>query len=216
MIEKRIEKKFVYKEGDLSYEFFIIESMFKKKFIARKINSIYFDTHSFKDVWDNINGYGNRKKFRIRWYNNLDNSDVFFEEKRKINLITQKTVKKIGNFKNFNELNDFINGNNFSNCFNLNYEKKNYIKTIFVEYERNYYELPNKKLRLTVDKNIKIHNQSIKNKLNLDETILELKYNLKDSEYVNMFLKKFKLNDRNKKFSKYVNSFNLFNESGLI
>ena len=82
MKENRLEKKFIYYEGDDSYNFFILNSMFKKKFPKRIVNTIYFDTASHKDVWDNVNGFGNRKKTRVRWYNKLENSDVF-EEKRK-------------------------------------------------------------------------------------------------------------------------------------
>ena len=216
MIENRLEKKFIYNEGDLSHKFFILNSMFKKTYSQRKINSIYYDTQSHKDVWDNINGFGNRKKLRIRWYNEINNSDVFFEEKRKINFVTQKVVKKIGKFQNYNELLKFLDSEKFHNSDLINKYEKNYIKTIFIQYERNYYELPNKKLRLTVDKNIKIFNQFPKNFLNLDETILELKYDLKNSDFVNNFIKEQNLNDRNKKFSTYVYSFITFNESGLV
>ena len=93
MTEQRLEKKFVYNEGDESYKFFLISGMFKKVFPERIINSIYFDTEMFKDVWDNINGYGDRKKIRIRWYNNLNNSKAFIEEKKKIGFVTQKKLK---------------------------------------------------------------------------------------------------------------------------
>ena len=35
-------------------------------------------------------------------------------------------------------------------------EKKNLKKVLFIQYERNYYELSNKKLRVTIDKNLKL------------------------------------------------------------
>ena len=83
MNENRLEKKFVYNIGDESFKIFIINGMFKEIFSPRVVNSIYFDTPVYHDVWDNINGFGNRKKIRIRWYDNLDNSSVFIEEKKK-------------------------------------------------------------------------------------------------------------------------------------
>ena len=94
MIEQRLEKKFVYDQGDLSYNLFILNSMFKKKYVQRKINSIYFDTRSYHDVWDNINGVGKRKKLRIRWYNNIENSDVFFEEKKRLILLLVRQLRR--------------------------------------------------------------------------------------------------------------------------
>ena len=79
MTTQRLEKKFIYENGDESYKFFLISGMFKKTFPERVVNSIYFDTDIYQDVWDNINGFGNRKKIRLRWYDNIKNSKVFIE-----------------------------------------------------------------------------------------------------------------------------------------
>ncbi len=108
MSEIRIEKKFVYQEGDESYKYFLINSMIKKIYLKRRVNSIYFDTEDFKNVWDNINGFGDRLKIRLRWYDNLDHSDVFLEEKIKKNFTTIKKVVKLGNFENYLKLENFI------------------------------------------------------------------------------------------------------------
>ena len=82
-MNNRLEKKFIYNIGDESYKYFLISGMFKETYPKRFVNSIYFDTDIYQDVWDNINGFGNRKKIRIRWYNELNNSPVFIEEKKK-------------------------------------------------------------------------------------------------------------------------------------
>ena len=203
---ERIEKKFIYLNGDISYFYFLISGMFIKTFSERKVNSFYLDTENYKDVWDNINGYSDRKKIRLRWYDDLKNSEVFIEKKEKKNFITHKEVSKIGNFGNFNLLNKFINSQDFKK-YELKYSNNNLKKTILVEYKRNYYELPNKKLRVTVDNNIKIFYNYPLGFINLDKTIVELKYDLKNSSYVNLFVKENKLLNRNRKFSKYVNSF---------
>ena len=58
---QRLEKKFVYNEGD-TYHKFLISGMFKNIFPKRVVNSIYFDTEKYKDVWDNINGFGNNAR----------------------------------------------------------------------------------------------------------------------------------------------------------
>jgi hypothetical protein len=203
---ERIEKKFIYLNGDISYFYFLISGMFIKTFSERTVNSFYFDTENYKDVWDNINGYSDRKKIRLRWYDDLKNSEVFIEKKEKKNFITHKEVSKIGNFGNFNLLNKFINSQDFKK-YDLKYSNNNLKKTILVEYKRNYYELPNKKLRVTVDNYIKIFYNYPLGFINLDKTIVELKYDLKNSSYVNLFVKENKLLNRNRKFSKYVNSF---------
>ena len=62
MTEQRLEKKFVYNDGDVSYNYFLISGMFKEAYPKRIVNSIYFDTDGYQDVWDNIIGFGNRKK----------------------------------------------------------------------------------------------------------------------------------------------------------
>ena len=215
-MERRLEKKFVYRNGDDSFKFFLISGMFKEEYPQRVVNSIYFDTDIYQDVWDNINGFGNRKKIRIRWYNNLNNSKVFIEEKKKINFVTQKKVEKIGVFKDFDSLTNYLNSKDFENINFILDKKINLKKTLFIQYRRNYYELPNKKLRLTVDNNLNIFQKFPTQYLQLDKTIVELKYDVKNATFVNSFIKKNKLNNRNQKFSKYVNSFIELNDNAIL
>jgi SPX domain protein involved in polyphosphate accumulation len=216
MSENRLEKKFIYNQGDESFRPFIINGMFKETFPPRVVNSIYLDTPIYQDVWDNINGFGNRKKIRIRWYGQINNTDVFIEEKKKINLVTQKTVKKLGIFKDYRELCNFINNEEFLKQEFILKKKLNIKRSVFIQYLRNYFELPNQKLRLTVDKNLKIFNSYPSKYIDLDKIILELKYDVNQSSYVNNFIYDNKLNNRNRKFSKYVNSFVELNESAFI
>lgn len=216
MREQRLEKKFVYNQGDQSYNFFLISGMFKKIYPKRVVNSIYLDTDGYHDVWDNINGFGNRKKIRIRWYNNLNNSKVSLEVKKKIGLVTQKKVELLGIFKDFDELDFFIKKENYIKTNLLLKKKINLKKTLLIQYQRNYYELPDKRLRVTVDDNLKIFQNSLSNSIDLDKTIVELKYDVKNSSFVDSFIQNNCLNNRNQKFSKYVNSFIEINENAFI
>ena len=213
---QRLEKKFVYCEGDSYHKFFLISGMFKKIFPKRVVNSIYFDTEKYKDVWDNINGFGNRRKIRLRWYNALKNSQVNIEEKKKIGFVTQKNVEVIRKFKNFEDLDNFINSKDFLNNHFLIDKKINLKKILFIQYQRNYYQLPNKKLRVTVDEKLRIFYQYPNKFIDLDKIILELKYDAKDAYFVNSLIKSNNLDTRNKKFSKYVNSFIEMNDSALV
>ena len=216
MTTQRLEKKFVYENGDDSYKFFLISGMFKKTFPERIVNSIYFDTDIYQDVWDNINGFGNRKKIRLRWYDNIKNSKIFVEEKKKINFITKKKVQKIGVFKNFENLMSFVGSYEFKKIDAMLNKKINLKKTLLIRYQRNYYELPNKKLRVTIDKDLTIFKKYPSQFIKIDKNIVELKYDVKNSNYVNSFIKNNFLNNRNQKFSKYVNSFLELNSNAIL
>lgn len=49
------------------------------------VHSIYLDSDTLKTYWDTINGNKNRFKLRIRFYDDKDNSPVFFEVKSRVN-----------------------------------------------------------------------------------------------------------------------------------
>lgn len=215
-MNNRLEKKFIYNIGDESYKYFLISGMFKETYPKRFVNSIYFDSDIFQDVWDNINGFGNRKKIRIRWYNELNNSPVFIEEKKKIGFVTQKKIENLGNFKNFSDLTLFIKNEDYQKSSLFKNKKINIKKALIVQYERNYFELYNKKLRVTVDKKLKIFQKFPNKFIENDKLIIELKYSVKNSSYVNNFVKNNFLDNRNQKYSKYVNSFLDMNENALI
>ncbi len=217
MTESRIEKKFVFFEGDDSYKYFLISGMFKKIYFDRIINSIYIDDENLKNVWDNINGFSQRSKYRIRWYDNINNSKVFFEEKNKLNQTTFKKKNELGLFKNEKDLIIFLNSEKFKQGF-LSMYKLNLKSILKVSYKRSYFIDPKRKVRVTLDQNIIINKNYINNNAGifLDKNIIELKYDVADSNYCNNLVLNFKLNNRNKKYSKYVQSFIEMNESGLI
>jgi len=212
---ERIEKKFIYNEDDEYFNFFLMNALFKKMYNTRIVNSIYFDTSSHKNVWDNINGFSNRKKIRVRWYNKIKNSDVFIEIKEKKNFVTKKKVQKLGKFSTLDELNLYFKSDVFLNHEYFDSHIENLNQTIQIQYEREYYISTNNKLRITIDRKIKISKDQ-KTMLQLDDVILEIKYNISDSDYVNQLILNYKLNNRNRKYSKYVNSFLILNESGLL
>ena len=68
----------------------LIEGFFKKLYKNRRVNSIYYDTNDLDCLWDNINGFSNRDKYRVRWYNEINNSEVFFEKKKKLIKLLKK------------------------------------------------------------------------------------------------------------------------------
>ena len=215
MNNERIEKKFVlgkHKEDNL--EKILITNGFKKYYFPRQINSLYLDTLNYDYAKDNINGVNERKKIRFRWYND-DYENIFLEEKKKRSFLVSKNVKKVPEkFSKQNiiyDLKDYFEKR--SNIFN-NY---NYKLILLTKYFRSYWISHDKKIRATIDKNLQTSSANNPCKFfQLNETILELKFSpLNENYFRNLFHRK-NLNLRSKKFSKYLQSFELLENSGLI
>jgi SPX domain protein involved in polyphosphate accumulation len=215
MNDFRIEKKFVFGKF---YESNIIKILltngFTETFSSRKINSIYLDTQNFDFAKDNINGVNKRKKIRFRWYNNNLN-EIFLEEKNKQNFQVNKIVSKIPFLvdKDYivRDLKRYLDANK-NKVSNYNY--KFVLKTI---YTRSYWISSNKQLRATIDTNIKTSSiNKLNNLFDLNETILEFKFHPNNEDYFRKFFSLQNFNFRTKKYSKYIQSFFLLDESGLI
>jgi len=217
-MEQKIEKKFVFLPGDKKkIDLLKIEGFFKKIYFNRRVNSIYYDTIDLNCLWDNINGYSNRNKYRVRWYDKIQNSEVFFEKKTKINQTTQKIRVSLGKFKNNESLNNFLKTNEFINKI-FDMTTLNLVRVLNVSYDRDYYICTENKLRITFDQKITTHQNSdgkfFKNFVDLNNNILEFKYLNENSEYVRNKMYNLNFNVRNQKFSKYVQSFMVLNEMG--
>ena len=217
-MEQRIEKKFVFLPGDKKkIDLLKIEGFFKKIYFNRRVNSIYYDTIDLNCLWDNINGYSNRNKYRVRWYDEIQNSEVFFEKKTKINQTTQKIRVSLGKFKDNESLNNFLKTNEFINKI-FDITTLNLVRVLNVSYDRDYYICTENKLRITFDQKITTHQNSdgkfFKNFVDLNNNILEFKYLNENSEYVRNKMYNLNFNVRNQKFSKYVQSFMVLNEMG--
>ena len=77
----RYEKKFLIPNYlDLKNIFDLKKLKLNEVYDIRKINNIYFDNIKYSNFFDNVDGYGIRKKFRLRWYNN--DKEKFFEINR--------------------------------------------------------------------------------------------------------------------------------------
>ena len=153
----------------------------------------------------------------MRWYDNINNSEVFFEKKTKINQTTQKIKLSLGKFKDQKDLIDFLKTNEFINKI-FEITTLNLVQVLNVSYNRDYYIDTENKLRITFDEKIATHQNSngkfFKNFVDLNNNVLEFKYADENSEYVRNKMFNLNFNVRNKKFSKYVQSFMTLNEMG--
>ena len=216
---KRHERKFIFKyKNHLEIMNILAKSnfFFNNQYPNRKVNSIYFDTNNLKNINENLDGISERKKFRVRWYGDeFIISNPVFEIKHKKNFETHKKSFPLKSFQKF-ELTDQEKFLNFSgeikDKFFLN---SNYIPTTMISYDRIYLISNSKKIRATIDYNIK-SKKLIHFKENFfrgfADKILEIKYPTNIDEYVRENIHN--INLRLMKSSKYIN-YSLFG-SNLI
>ncbi len=215
MNENRVEKKFVlgkYKEDFLKK--ILILNGFTKYFVPRQISSIYLDTLNFDFAKDNINGVSRRKKIRFRWYND-DYSKIYLEEKNKQNFFVRKSISKAIDFVNKKNL--VKNLKEYFLNLNKNHNNFNYQFVLQTNYLRSYWISNDKKIRATIDTDLNTSPiNNLNRRLELNETILELKFSPSNEKFFrNLFIQN-NLNLRSKKYSKYLQSFYILEDSGLI
>lgn len=215
-VDSRIERKFII--GLTNNDFFekILKlNCFHNPYKNRTVNSIYFDTNDYSFLRANIDGISFRKKIRIRWYNS-DLNNIFFEEKVKRNFLVSKKIEKINFLFYINSfqksLDKYINSEINNNLIDSNY--KIVLKT---NYNRSYWLSNDKKIRATVDTNLKTSpGYNLDKNIHLSDSILEFKYLPKYENYFRNFFKEIESGLRAVKYSKYVRSFFELNNSGLI
>lgn len=210
---KRYERKWIFKSNDyLPLINTLIRSklFFRNQFPSRKVNSIYFDTHDFICIRENLDGVSNKKKIRIRWYGDKKKLiNPILEIKSKRGFETIKETEKIKELENLN-LNNFENLQKIKDVTNAKLKIKRIIHPILsTHYEREYFISQNKNIRATIDYNLNsifLNNFSqtdiIKNYSS--RCILELKYSIGFDHFVRKNLNSITL--RLSKNSKFVNS----------
>lgn len=216
MNQSRIEKKFIFpnQASDLVKKI-LLGNNFKKLYSDRYITSIYIDNLNFDSAKDNINGVNERKKFRVRWYDD-DLNKIYFEQKNKNNFFVWKIIKKLEldiNKKNLiNKIYELLSNNN--KYIDTNY---NYKMVLKINYKRSYFISDQGEFRATIDTEINTSPVLDFNKvIRLPETILEFKFSKNLESYFRDFFSLRGLNIRSKKYSKYIQSFIALEESGFI
>ena len=183
----------------------------------RNVNSIYFDTENFQSAQDNLAGISERKKYRVRWYND-DVKNLIHEIKikknnlgKKISLKSKSDLKDIKIF--FSHTNNLFKNENARN-FKENINHFDLKPIMKISYVRSYYIFKNQ-IRITFDRNLKYHLFSNDRKINekfLDNMcVIEFKY----SENNNILAQEILQNSNfvPKRFSKYLRSLYLAGKS---
>ena len=190
------------------------EKKFSKPYKDRHIHSIYFDDEYYGSAQDNLSGISNRRKYRLRWYNEKYD-DVTYEIKikknnlgKKISLkskIYQKDIEDLFSFKNKflrEEKNNFF----LEHVQNLDLKPK-----LKVDYLRSYF-LYKGKIRITYDKkiNYKLFNKFSISNLKIDDSmnVIEIKF---EPHNINLALELIRDSELlPKRFSKYLRGLHLF------
>jgi hypothetical protein len=206
----RVEKKFIINNNLKTTDFIqLLNGNFKLANPPRVVNSIYFDSPDLKAFHENIEGLENRFKVRIRWYDN-DFKNSKLEIKVKQGLFGHKLIYDLENFSadcNLYEYFRDICSKSVISKEHLPYIV-NLIPISYNNYLRRYYESFNKKVRITVDSELKfkkLTNFYIPKTIQLrsmDYSIIEFKYKDSEQEIVSKILKNSPLVLR--KFSKYT------------
>ena len=213
----RYERKYlIEKNNDFFFKNFLLRNNFQYIYEKRKVNSIYFDTNDFKFFEENINGVSQRKKVRLRWYND-EIDKLIIEIKNKKGFLGWKDNHRINNLENNLKINEFYKKKNYFKNIKV-FNKFNLKPVIKVSYLREYFQSFCQKFRATVDTNLQVSvNLSDANpKFNLQKDIMEFKYDYEKDETFRNFLASTNFKFRFQKFSKYVSGILFLKKNFLI
>lgn len=146
---KRYEYKYAVEGRTLSS---IIETIifhpagFSEAYPQRKVNNFYLDTTDLEFFYLNIDGIANRRKFRYRWYGDLQNCrSAQLETKNKTNELGWKETLKL-------DAASIRNKKSLSSHFqSLGLSEAVLSPTLYNSYLRNYYESFDGLFRITID-----------------------------------------------------------------
>lgn len=188
---------------------------FFKEYPDRKVNNIYFDNHDLDSYSENLSGISSRTKIRLRWYGDQEDltaKPTNLELKIKKNKIGWKHSEPIIFNQNFQNLtkNEIVTTitKQLSNYFKNRFYFSN-LPILVNTYERRYYVSADRRVRITLDKNLVFYDQRLTERLNFvnlyrpaNIIVMECKCGANDLDYGQKVVEKIFLPPS--KCSKYV------------
>ena len=158
---------------------------FRTQYDSRYISSFYYDTVNFNIYRDSINGVSERKKYRVRFYNN-NYEKLNLEEKIKVADLGYKNIYKVKDFKNM-EIKKIIfqYKRELDQLFIPSELFKIYFPVSFINYFRSYFISYDGKVRITLDEKIN-YSRIINSKKNFSlKTLIPDKFGVIEIKYDN-------------------------------
>lgn len=211
MNDYRYERKYVFKDvyhKDLISTLLTHPLLFNEIFHERTVNNIYLDTPDNSDYFNHVDGDPERKKIRIRWYDNIIDSPCL-EIKTKKENVGYKIVYRLENPVIESDKRIVLEQINKDNEIPLllRHELKKLIPVCANSYKRRYFSSKNGTFRVTVDRDIKFSRlvslffQEPKPVIG-NVALVEVKYSVSDDKDYQLFSKFFPT--RTSKFSKFI------------
>lgn len=199
---------------------FLFLQGFKEIYTKRIINSIYYDTDNLKLFFESENGFSERKKIRLRFYNqDVNNSNI--EYKKKKDMLNDKEFFETSSHKEgllfVKFLDNSINIRQLIAPINI---EKIYKPKIMIQYLRRYFLSKDKGIRLTLDHKI-IFMKATRYASNIligpkrisPDSVVELKYEENyqpDFNFLDKFTQEFNLTlSRSSKYALGIRTLNL-------
>ena len=223
----RYERKFIFQNiclEDLVDTVVLTNNFcFEEVFAKRAVNNIYFDDNNFSFYNQNVAGDGIRKKYRLRWYDDVFSmiTSPTLEIKKKFGEVGDKVSFKLNDFEtdikllNVNQIySQILLALKETNNSELIAKVNGMFPALYNTYERRYFLSHCGKFRITLDYNMNFFKPDYYNSFNsvdnkIDDIILELKYNTEhDIESRNLTQQ---FNSRLTKNSKYVSGIDIIN-----
>lgn len=201
----RFEKKFIISRNIFNIlNPFLLNNLFTISYTDRKVTSIYYDDEDLGLYYESLEGISNRKKVRIRFYDDNFN-DAVLENKIKIAETGYKKIYKLKNKITKERLVDFEYNSDHEKQINLSIPyliEDLYMPILLVNYRRYYFE-NNEGIRVTLDLDIRFSRLFKDQSPNLspyyvpfDFGVIEIKYdnqNIYDPKIISQLSSEFNL-----------------------
>ena len=191
-------------------------SCFKTEYPERQVNNIYFDSYNYNSYCENIYGSSSKSKVRFRWYGRSNEpKNGSLEIKCKRNQLNWKLIYKVQKDQSKYE------GDWRALCLKIRRELPQEAKkwmemyplpVLINRYKRKYFVSQDKKIRVTLDNDMVIYDQTRKripnyySKSNTPKVlVLEIKFSRELRGHVASTFNDIPL--RGSRFSKYVSGF---------
>ena len=193
----RFEKKFIILDNSyVELSSFLISCNFRNIYPSRFVNSLYYDTSHLNHYIDSKEGFSERSKVRIRFYNNEIEKMILEYKIKKAEIGYKKTNSQIQQIKPIREI-KVKNPLAKSKVLKLNIPQKidfNLTPSLFISYKRYYFLSSCNNFRITIDTDLMFSNLRYSKLISefpfyLERfiNVIEIKYSDKVNQYFVFF-----------------------------